>query len=106
MGSDPSGQAVSLRLHAYQELARDFLRNTPRAGLFLDLGLGKTAISLSALEERHLPVLVVAPKRVAEHVWPKEQGLWRPDLTLALAAGEPAKRQAALAEKADITVIS
>jgi SNF2 family DNA or RNA helicase len=70
------------------------------------MGLGKTAISLSAIEDRHLPALVVAPKRVAEHVWPAERSLWRPDLTLALAAGSPAQRKAALEEKADITVIS
>jgi SNF2 family DNA or RNA helicase len=95
-----------VKLHAYQELARDFLRERRRAGLFLDLGLGKTAISLSALEPEHLPALVVAPKRVAEHVWPKERSLWRPDLSLALAAGSPAQRQAALAAGADLTVIS
>lgn len=95
-----------MKLHTYQELARDFLRGNDRAGLFLDLGLGKTAISLSALEPRHLPALVVAPKRVAEHVWPVEKELWRPDLSLALAAGEPARRQEALAAGADITVIS
>jgi len=94
-----------MKLHAYQKLATSFLQNNPRAGLFLDLGLGKTAISLSALEPRHLPALVVAPKRVAEHVWPKEQKTWRPDLSLALAAGSPAQRRAALAAGADVTVI-
>lgn len=95
-----------MKLHTYQELAVDFLRDRARAGLFLDLGLGKTAISLSALEPHHLPALVVAPKRVAEHVWPKERSLWRPDLSLSLAAGSPAQRAAALAERADVTVIS
>ena len=95
-----------MKLHAYQELARDFLRDRGRAGLFLDMGLGKTAISLSAIEERHLPVLVVAPKRVAEHVWPTEKILWRPDLSLALAAGTKAEREVALIAGADITVIS
>jgi SNF2 family DNA or RNA helicase len=97
---------MKLKLHTYQELARDFLRNNPEAGLFLDLGLGKTAISLSALEERHLPALVVAPKRVAEYVWPKERELWRPDLSLALAVGDPEDRAAALGAGADLTVIS
>jgi len=106
VGDVPRGAALTRRLHAYQELARDFLRNMPRAGLFLDLGLGKTAICLSALEERHLPALVVAPKRVAEHVWPKERSLWRPDLSLSLAVGDPAQRRAALAAGADLTVIS
>lgn len=95
-----------MKLHSYQELARDFLRGNPRAGLFLDLGLGKTAVTLSALEPRHLPALVVAPKRVAEHVWPVERELWRPDLSMSLAAGDPAQRQAALKERADVTVIS
>lgn len=95
-----------MKLHAYQELARDFLRGRPRSGLFLDMGLGKTATTLCALRPEHLPALVVAPKRVAEHVWPVERELWRPDLSLALAAGEPVQRKTALARRADITVIS
>jgi hypothetical protein len=95
-----------VKLHDYQLVARDFLRGRPSAGLFLDLGLGKTATTLAALEPRHLPVLVVAPKRVAELVWPAERTLWRPDLSLSLAVGAPAQRRAALAEKADLTVVS
>lgn len=95
-----------MKLHGYQEVACDFLRGRPRAGLFLDMGLGKTATALSALEARHLPALVVAPKRVAEHVWPAERELWRPDLELALAAGDPSRRKAALDRKSDVTVIS
>ena len=94
-----------MKLHPYQELARDFLRQHTEAGLFLDMGYGKTAITLAALEPRHLPALVVAPKRVAEHVWPAERELWRPDLSLALAAGDPSKRIDALREHADVTVI-
>lgn len=95
-----------MKLHDYQEVARDFLRGRPKAGLFLDLGLGKTATTLAALRPEHLPALAVAPKRVAEHVWQEERDLWRPDLSLALAIGEPAQRKAALAERADLTVIS
>lgn len=94
------------KLHDYQELAVSFLRGRPRAAMFLDMGLGKTAVALSALEDRHLPALVVAPKRVAEHTWSAERALWRPDLSLALAIGEPARRKAALAERANLTVIS
>lgn len=60
---------------------------------------------LSALTPERLPALVVAPKRVAEHVWPREQQLWRPDLSLALAAGSPLQRRQALKSGADITVI-
>lgn len=70
------------------------------------MGLGKTATTLMALRPEHLPVLVVAPKRVAEHVWPSERDLWRPDLSIALAIGEPSQRKAALAAGAELTVIS
>lgn len=66
----------------------------------------KTAITLAAIEPRHLPALVVAPKRVAEHVWPVERDLWRPDLSLALAAGDPERRRTALASGADVTIVS
>lgn len=92
-------------LHDYQLVARDFLRGQDRAGLFLDMGLGKTAVALSALEPRHLPALVVAPKRVAEVVWPTELPKWRPDLSMAVAAGSPTTRQSALASDADLVVI-
>lgn len=83
-------------LHDYQVLARDFLRAHPRAGLFLDMGLGKTAVTLRALEPRHLPVLVSAPKRVALEVWPAEAAMWRPDLTIDVVHGSPAQRKAIL----------
>lgn len=93
-------------LRAYQVMARDFLRNQPRAGLFLDMSLGKTAITLSAIEPRHLPALVIAPKRVAERVWPTERSKWRPDLSLSVVVGDKATRQAATAARADLTVVS
>lgn len=93
---------MTLQLHDYQLVARDFLRGRDRAALFLDMGLGKTAATLAALEPRHLPVLVVAPKRVAEEVWSEEVGKWRPDLTVRVASGSPAQRAEALASGADI----
>lgn len=49
--------------------------------------------------------MVNAPKRVAEEVWPVEVPKWRPDLTVAIAAGTPKQRQAALESGADIVVI-
>lgn len=94
-----------MKLHDYQEVALHWLRTHDKAGLFLDMGLGKTATSLTALEPRHLPVLVVAPKRVAESVWPTERNIWRPDLSIAVAKGSPAQRRNAYAQQADITVI-
>lgn len=95
-------------LHEYQEQSRDFLRGVDKSALLLDMGLGKTASSLAALEERHFPVLVVAPKKVAETVWDVEQEIWRPDLgegAVARAMGSPAARQAALRSGAPITTI-
>lgn len=50
-----------------------------------------------------LPALVVGPKRVVEVAWPEELATWRPDLTYAVAAGSPAKREAAL--RADVDVV-
>lgn len=97
---------MTLKLHDYQvEAVRHIHANESGAGLFLEPGLGKTAVALTALEPRHLPALVIAPKRVAENVWPTERKKWRPDLTLALAAGSPAKRKEAIRQVADITVI-
>lgn len=50
-------------------------------------------------------MLVTAPKRVAERVWSKEAALWRPELSIAVAKGTPAKRREALESDADIIVI-
>jgi len=71
-----------VKLHPYQEIGVLHLRAHPRAGLFLDMGLGKTATTLRALTPAHLPALVVAPRRVVDLVWPTEMALWRPDLKL------------------------
>lgn len=94
-----------MKLHNYQQIAIEHLNRNPRAGLFLDMGLGKTAITLSALTPKHLPALVVAPKRVAENVWATESDIWRPDLHIEIAAGAPAARAAAFTSDADIVVI-
>ncbi len=58
--------------HKYQEIAIRKILDTPRCGLFLDMGLGKTVITLTAVEELMYnsfeisKVLVIAPLRVAE----------------------------------------
>lgn len=96
---------MTLSLRPYQREAVGYIQSRRRAGLFLDMGLGKTAICLSALTPDDLPALVCAPKRVAEEVWPKEVPKWRPDLSIELAAGSPKKRAAALRSSADIVVI-
>lgn len=73
---------VPFKPHKYQEKAIAHLLSNPRAGLFLDPGLGKTAITLAAfdiLREQKLTggMLVVAPLRVAHSVWPAEIKHWR-----------------------------
>lgn len=69
-------------MHAYQRTAVDFLLANPFSALFVDLGLGKSVISLSTIMELVARdeidhVLVIAPVRVARETWPTEVGLWR-----------------------------
>ena len=96
-----------LKLRDYQLEAVEFLRDG-RGGkaLFLYMGLGKTAICLSALQPRHLPALVIAPKRVAENVWETEAGIWRPDLSVTVVKGDRAKRERLAGAKTDLVVVS
>jgi SNF2 family DNA or RNA helicase len=73
------------------------------------VGAGKTAITLSALQDMVRQGiarrwLVLAPKRVCTDVWPVEAPKWAPGLTLAVAVGTPAQRAAAFASKADVVV--
>lgn len=66
--------------HNYQTFATDFVLTHPACGLILDMGLGKSVITLTALWDLILDsfdvgkVLVIAPKRVAEDTWPKGAG--------------------------------
>lgn len=67
--------------HKYQKKAVDFLCKRSAAGLFLDPGLGKTSITLAAIEALRRKGkahrwLIVSPLRVAYEVWPKERGKW------------------------------
>lgn len=61
---------------------------------------------LSALTPKHLPALVLAPRRVAEEVWHVERDVWRPDLSISRATGTPAQRGRALLAGADVTVMT
>jgi SNF2 family DNA or RNA helicase len=97
---------VSYTLHDHQIKAVEHLAANPRAGLFLPVGAGKTLSVLHSLTSEHLPALVIAPKRVAEHVWAQEVAKWRPELSVARAIGTPRQRQAAIAQLADVTVMT
>lgn len=97
--------ALDPRLHGYQRRAVRHLHEHPRAALFLEMGLGKTATVLQALTADHLPALVVSTKRAAELTWPTEAETWRPDLSVQVAKGAPAKRARALSSDADLVVV-
>ena len=100
--------------HDYQAYATDFVLSHPYCGLILDMGLGKSVITLTALWALLLDsfdvgcVLVVAPKRVAEDTWPREISKWEhlKGLTYSLVMGSEKERRAALSRKAMIYIIN
>lgn len=100
--------------HNYQAYAIDYIETHPVAAVLLDMGLGKTVISLTAIAdllfdsfEAHR-ILVVAPLRVARDTWPAEIAKWEhlKHLTYAVCVGTPKERRTALMSKADITIIN
>lgn len=68
--------------HAYQDYTTTFIERHPRAAIFLEMGLGKTVATLTAIEHLLLDsfevskVLVIAPLRVARDTWPEEIAKW------------------------------
>ncbi len=100
--------------HKYQNYATNFILENPIAAIFLDCGLGKTVITLTAIEEllhdrfEVERVLIIAPLRVARDTWPAEIKKWRhlSRLTYAVAVGSTAKRIAALRQRAEVTIIN
>ncbi|MDR3586873.1 MAG: DEAD/DEAH box helicase [Desulfosporosinus sp.] len=97
--------------HNYQEYAVQQILDKPALGLFLDLGLGKTVITLTAINEllsEDRKVLVIAPLRVAQDTWSKECDKWDhlKHLKIATVLGSEKKRLAALQVKADIYIIN
>ena len=100
--------------HDYQAYAIDYIETHPIAAVLLDMGLGKTVISLTAIAdllfdsfEAHR-ILVIAPLRVARDTWPAEIKKWQhlKHLTFAVCVGTPKERKAALMAGADITIIN
>ena len=98
-------------LRPYQTDAADFLYEHDRAMILAPVGAGKTAITLTALQDMTLDnvvsrVLVVAPLRVASSVWPTEAAKWAPYITLETAVDSPKQRRAAIDSDANIIVIN
>lgn len=100
--------------HRYQSECINFVIDHPYCGLFLDMGLGKTIITLSALQKLKFErwamckTLVIAPKKVAEATWCKESAKWLHTqcLNLQVILGTEKERLAALRKDADIYVIN
>lgn len=101
--------------HEYQEYAKRFIIEHPEAAIFLDCGMGKTVITLTAIQELINDyfdvkrVLVIAPLRVGLTSWPAEIAKWDhlKNLRYSVAIGSTAKRIAALNDKtAQIVIIN
>lgn len=99
--------------HDYQKRATELVIKIPKIGLFLDMGLGKTVITMTAIQElmydrfEVTKVLVIAPKRVAEDTWTREHAKWDHlrELRISKVLGNEQQRIHALKEEADIYVI-
>lgn len=100
--------------HDYQKYATEFIIEHPACGLYLDLGLGKTVICLSALWELLLDyfeigrVLVIAPIRVCTSTWPTEINKFEhlKGLTYSVVVGSEKERRAALQRPAFVYIIN
>lgn len=100
--------------HDYQQYAIEYIRTHPVAAVLLDMGLGKTSITLTALNDLLFDyfdvhkILVIAPLRVARNTWSGEIGKWEhlEDLQYSIIVGTEKERKAALAKRADIYIIN
>ena len=102
------------RPHGYQRYVTDKMIELPYMGAWLDMGLGKTVCTLTALHELKYhrfcirKALVIAPKKVAENTWSAEAAKWEhlQDLRLSVVLGTAKQRIAALRADADIYIIN
>lgn len=101
------------QLHEYQVKAVDMIVNNFNCGLFLDMGLGKTVSTLTAIQElREIgfidKVLIIAPKKVAQVTWKDEINNWEhlKSLRISVIDGTAAQRRAAMMADADIYTVS
>lgn len=99
--------------HKYQSYATDFIISHPIAAVFLEMGLGKSVITLTAImklkvEDAICKVLVIAPLRVARDTWPSEIAKWDhlKNLDYAVAVGSEVERKAAIRKDATVTIIN
>jgi len=100
--------------HDYQQYAIDFIKSHKTAAVLLDMGLGKTVITLTALNDLLFDrfeisrVLVIAPLRVAQNTWPQEIGKWEHlnHIRYSVAVGTEKDRFEALRKQASLYIIN
>ena len=100
--------------YAHQTAGIDWILDHPACALFWGMGSGKTVTTLTAIDQllhdymEDGPVLVIAPKRVAEDTWTKETAKWEhlKHLRISKVIGTAKQRQDALADVADIYVVN
>lgn len=105
---------MQYKAHEYQKFATQFILSNPIAAVFLEMGLGKSVITLTALFDLCLDqflirkVLVIAPLRVARDTWPLEIEKWNhlDGLTYSVAIGTESERISALTKSADVYLIN
>ena len=105
---------MEFKPHNYQEYCIEYIKTHPIAALFLDMGLGKTVITLTAIADMMLntlevsKVLVIAPLRVARDTWPAELEKWDhlSYLDASVVVGDLKTRTAALHHNAMIYIIN
>lgn len=100
-------------LHAYQNRAIEFIKTKERCALFLDMGLGKTTSTLTAVSDlidsfSVQKTLVIAPLRVANSTWKQEVEKWKhlEHLRVSVCTGSEKARRSALHRDADVYVIN
>ena len=100
--------------HEYQEYAKEFIVSHKVSALFLDCGLGKTVITLSAIWELLFDyfdirkILIIGPLRVSRDTWPAELEKWDhlSGVGMSVALGSEKERLSALGRKAQVYVIN
>ena len=100
--------------HDYQKYCVEFIKNNPIVAILLDMGMGKSSITLTAIEDlmhdsfEVSKVLIIAPLRVAKHTWSGEIEKWEhlKRLCYSIVVGTAAQRKKALKADADIYIIN
>lgn len=100
--------------HKYQQYCIDFIKKNPIAAILLDMGMGKSSITLTAIMELMYDsfevskVLIIAPLRVAKHTWSGEIEKWEhlKGLRYSIVVGTALQRKKALQKEADVYIIN